>query len=90
MKHTLSLVLHFAVHILVGTALFCLLAAAAAFVDIYSNRTIALGAPSWMGLVCHGVAALLFIVDVICVCFFVLIQGFKLLNKIWEERLREP
>ncbi len=90
MKHTLSLVLHFAIHVLVGTGLFCLLAAAAAFVDIFSNRTIALGAPGWMGVVCHGVAGLLFVVDVFCVCFFIVIQGFKLLNKIWEERHKEP
>jgi hypothetical protein len=37
-------------------------------------------------VICHAVAYLLFAIDVICICFFVLVQGGKLLKEIWEDR----
>jgi hypothetical protein len=83
---TLGIVWHFLVHIAVGSAIFCLVAGAAFGVWKFTNYINYLGAPDWIVVICHAVAYLLAGIDVVCMCFFLLVQGGKLLKEIWEDR----
>jgi hypothetical protein len=86
MLKTLGIVWHFLVHVVVGVIIFCLVAGAAFGVWKFTFWISSLGAPEWIAIICHAVAYLLFAIDVICICFFVLVQGGKLLKEIWEDR----
>jgi len=86
MGPSLRLVWHFAVHILIGACLFVLLAVPALCLWELTRWIERLGAPWWLSLLFHGLAALLLAVDLVCAVFFILVEAAKFLRETWDYR----
>ena len=89
MSPTLKLLFHFVFHILIGTVLFGAVAGAAIGLWFATDFMQAHGVPYEIWIVCHFVTELLFWLDVLCLVFFVLVEVWKLLRKIWQS-LQSP
>jgi hypothetical protein len=84
---TLKLLLHFLYHILIAAVLFGAVAGVASLLW-YGTEVMQLhGIPPEIYVVCYIVAELVFAVDVICLLFFIGVEGWILLREI-AERLR--
>lgn len=83
LTENLRLLFHFVVHILVGAIIFSVLAVAALALWELTEWMKNVHAPFELWIVCHGVADLLFFVDVICFVLFTLAEGLKLVREIW-------
>jgi len=86
MGPNIRLIWHFAMHILLGACLFVLLAAPALGLWELTRWMEQIGAPGWLSMLFHGLAALLLAVDLVCAVFFILVEAAKFLREIWRHR----
>lgn len=75
---------HFVLHILVGTALFAVIAGAAFLLGRFTQFLGSDGAPYLLMGVCNVVADILLVIDVVCFLCFILAEAFKLLREIYR------
>jgi len=87
MNLTLKLLLHFLYHILVAAVMFGAVAGVASLLWYGTMFMQEHGIPAEIYVVCYIVAELLFAIDVICLLFFIGVEGWILLREI-AERLR--
>jgi hypothetical protein len=85
MRETLELVLRFVVQMFVAAFLFLVVGGVAYVLWLVTEWLQKQGVPDYIRLGASGVAALLFMLDVLCFVGFTVAETWKLLRTIWKN-----
>jgi hypothetical protein len=81
----LEIVGRFALHMVVGTLLFAVVAGLAVLIWVGTQWLEKMGVPYYIFTITEGVAVLFFALDILCLVIFVIAESLKLLRLMWTH-----